>query len=78
MSVDYIAMLINKGPDYLVGGAAFVTLLLKLKEMHLTMNSRLDQLITAARAEGRQTERDSHSVTVPGEPTPEKKKDDHA
>jgi hypothetical protein len=40
----------------------------KLIDIHLSINSRLDQLVKAARAEGRQEERDSHSVTVPGVP----------
>jgi hypothetical protein len=40
----------------------------KINEVHLSINSRLDQLVKAAHAEGRQQERDSHSVTVPGVP----------
>jgi hypothetical protein len=40
----------------------------KLMDIHLTMNSRLDQLVKAAEAVGAQKERDSHSIIVPGVP----------
>jgi len=56
--------------------AAFVTSLrngTKIQDVHLSLNSRLSELVIAAKAQGRQDERDSHSVTVPGEPSDEKR-----
>jgi len=44
----------------------------KITEVHLSVNSRLDHLVIAAKAEGRQQERDSHSITVPGVPKEDK------
>lgn len=41
-----------------------VMLLSKLNELHLTMNSRLDQLIKASISQGRQDERDSQKGLV--------------
>jgi hypothetical protein len=46
----------------------------KLIDIHLTMNSRLDELIKASRAQGRQEERDSHQITVQGVP---QRQDEH-
>lgn len=43
----------------------------KLHEVHLSLNSRLDELVKASISSGRQLERDSHMITVPG--VPEKK-----
>jgi hypothetical protein len=40
----------------------------KLKEIHLTMNSRLDELVKASVDVGAQRERDLHSITVQGVP----------
>jgi hypothetical protein len=53
--------LINKIPDYVIAGAALATVLVKLSNIHKTMNSRLDQLLKTAVAQGRQDERDSHT-----------------
>lgn len=40
------------------------TLVWKLRELHLTMNSRLDQLIKASVSQGRQDERDAQKGIV--------------
>jgi hypothetical protein len=46
-----------------IGGiAAIVGMFRKLHDVHLTLNSRLDQLIEASQAVGRQQERDAHGV----------------
>ena len=43
----------------------------RIQDVHLSLNSRLDQLVNASLAQGRQDERDSHSVTVAGVPKKE-------
>jgi len=40
----------------------------KLVEIHLQLNSRLDELIKASKAQGRIDERDSHTIVVNGVP----------
>ena len=40
----------------------------KIQDVHLSLNSRLTELVTASIAQGRQDERDSKSVTVEGVP----------
>lgn len=40
----------------------------KIQEVHIGINSRMDQLVAASKAQGRQDERDSHSITVQGFP----------
>lgn len=40
----------------------------KIQEVHIGINSRMDQLVAASKAQGRQDERDSHSITVDGVP----------
>lgn len=40
----------------------------KLTNIHLSLNSRLDQLVSASKDSGRQAERDANSITVPGVP----------
>jgi hypothetical protein len=68
--------LIAAVPPTIVGAAALARSMLnasKINEVHLSLNSRLSELLIAAHAQGRQEERDSNSVTVPGVPAPEKK-----
>jgi hypothetical protein len=43
----------------------------KLTDIHLSLNSRLDQLVKASSDSGRQAERDAHTITVQGVPKPE-------
>ena len=43
----------------------------KIQDVHVSLNSRLSQLVDASKAQGRQDERDSHSVTVAGVPKKE-------
>jgi hypothetical protein len=43
----------------------------QIAEIHLSINSRMDEFLAAARQAGRQDERDAHSVTVPGVPANE-------
>ena len=40
----------------------------QIRGVHLSLNSRLTELVTAAKAQGRQDERDSRSTTVEGVP----------
>lgn len=73
MTIDWLSLAVAKAPEYIGAIVGFLALRRKLIDIHLTMNSRLDELIRASKAMGRQEERDSHSVTVPGIPrNPEK------
>ena len=40
----------------------------KIHDVHIGINSRMDELVKASKAQGRQDERDAHSVTVEGVP----------
>jgi hypothetical protein len=40
----------------------------KIHDVHVGINSRMDELVKASKAQGRQDERDSHSITVQGFP----------
>ena len=40
----------------------------KIQQVHIGINSRMDELVKASKAQGRQDERDAHSVTVEGVP----------
>jgi hypothetical protein len=58
-------------PPTLLAAAAFISSLhnaSKIQSVHLSLNSRLTELVNAAKAQGRQDERDAHSVTVLGVP----------
>ena len=68
---DTIKLLIITAPSFVVAVGGLITVIYKLDDIHKTMNSRLDQLVLAAKAQGRQDERDAHSVTVPGVPAEE-------
>jgi hypothetical protein len=66
--------LIAAVPPTFVGLASLVLGIInkgKISDVHLSLNSRLDQLIKASLAQGRQDERDSHSITVTGVPAKE-------
>jgi hypothetical protein len=73
-----IALIAGAAPT-LLAGAAFVASLnnkstlkevkASIVEVHLSLNSRLSELVAASKAQGRQDERDAHSVTVPGVPS---------
>lgn len=66
--------LIVSAPPTLVGLAALVASIhnsAKIQAVHLSINSRMDQLVQASLAQGRQDERDAHSVTVEGVPRQE-------
>lgn len=39
-----------------------------VREVHISLNSRLTELVAASKAQGRQDERDSRMVTVEGMP----------
>ena len=63
--------LITGLPPTLLAAAALVASLRngnKIQDVHLSLNSRLSELVIAAKAQGRQDERDAHSVTVEGVP----------
>jgi hypothetical protein len=65
-----VALIAGAAPTIL-SLAAFVTSLRngsKIQDVHLSLNSRLTELVVAAKAQGRQDERDASSVTVPGVP----------
>jgi hypothetical protein len=65
-----IAMIVAIPPT-LLGAAALVASIrngTKIQDVHLSINSRMDQLVKASKAEGRQDERDSHTITVQGVP----------
>jgi hypothetical protein len=68
---DYIALLISGAPTFIVAVSGLITVIYKLNEVHKAVNSRLDQLVLASKAQGRQDERDAHSVTVAGVPAKE-------
>ena len=58
-------------PPTLLAAAALVASIHngnKIQDVHLSINSRMDQLVEASKAQGRQDERDAHSVTVEGVP----------
>ena len=40
----------------------------KIQQVHIGINSRMDELVKASKAQGRQDERDANSVTVIGVP----------
>ena len=61
-------------PPTLLAAAALVASIHngnKIQDVHLSINSRMDQLVKASKAQGRQDERDSRSITVEGVPRPE-------
>jgi hypothetical protein len=63
--------LIAATPPTLMGGAALLVALktkVKVQEVHLSINSRMDQLVKASVAVGAQEERDKHTITVQGVP----------
>ena len=63
--------LIVATPPTLLGVAQLISSIKNghgIKDVHLSINSRMDQLVQASKAEGRQAERDAHSVTVEGVP----------
>jgi hypothetical protein len=65
-----VALIAGAAPT-LLAAAAFVQSLRngnKIQDVHLSLNSRLSELVIAAKAQGRQDERDAHSVTVEGVP----------
>ena len=72
-----IALIVSAAPT-LVGAGALLAQMRNRKaiaevraavvEVHLSLNSRLTELVVASKAQGRQDERDSHSVTVEGVP----------
>jgi hypothetical protein len=59
-SVLRVLFILGMPATAIVGGV----ILWKIRELHLTMNSRLDQLIKASLAQGRQDERDSQKGIV--------------
>ena len=71
MTEPVLIALIAATPPTLMGAAALFVGFHnknKLQALHIDVNSRLSQLIIASRAEGAQTERDKHTITVPGIP----------
>jgi hypothetical protein len=65
-----IAMIVAVPPT-LLGAAALVASIRngnKIHDVHVGINSRMDELVKASKAQGRQYERDSRSVTVEGVP----------
>jgi|HubBroStandDraft_6_1064221.scaffolds.fasta_scaffold191394_5 hypothetical protein len=71
MTESVTVALIAAGPPTLIATAALIASLRngnKIQDVHLSLNSRLSELVVAAKAQGRQDERDAHSVTVEGVP----------
>jgi hypothetical protein len=68
-----IALIVATPPTILAAAAlvASIKTVNKIQEVHVGINSRMDQLVAASNAQGRQDERDAHSVTVPGVPAKE-------
>ena len=65
-----IALIVAIPPTLLAAGSLVASIKngARIQDVHLIINSRMDQLVKASKAEGRQDERDSHSVTVEGIP----------
>lgn len=65
-----IALIVATPPTILAAAAlvASIKTVSKIQEVHVGINSRMDQLVAASKAQGRQDERDAHSVTVQGVP----------
>jgi hypothetical protein len=65
-----VALIAGAGPTILSLASLIASLRngSKIQDVHVSINSRMDQLVRASKAEGRQDERDSQSVTVPGVP----------
>ena len=69
-----IALIVAVPPTIIAAGALVATIRNggKIQSVHLSINSRMDQLVAASKAQGRQEERDAHSVTVEGIPKEER------
>lgn len=65
-----IAVIVAIPPTLLAAGALVASVRngSKIQDVHLSINSRMDQLVAASKAQGRQDERDSKSITVEGVP----------
>jgi hypothetical protein len=62
MSDPVLVALIAGVPPTLLAGAALIAAIrngAKIQSVHLSLNSRLTELVTAAKAQGRQDERDA-------------------
>ena len=68
MTDETLRQIVIAAPLTITAVTGFVAVLIKLKALHHEMNSRLTELIKASIAQGRQDERDSHTVTVEGVP----------
>ena len=58
----------------IVSGTIGIVLAFMLKRLEVKVDGRLTELLKATNAQGRQDERDSRSVTVPGVPEDDTRK----
>jgi len=65
-----IALIVAIPPTLLAAGSLVASIKngARIQDVHLSINSRMDQLVQASKAQGRQDERDSKSITVEGIP----------